>query len=83
MKFVYTKHAEGKLRRKDIKTFKINKKLIETTLSKSKHKGRTKYGEFAELVALPGRHVLRIIYDIIGSEVKIITFHIAKKGRYD
>lgn len=25
---------------------------------------------------------LRVIYDIIGEDIKIITFHISRKGRY-
>ena len=83
MKIAYTKHAEDKLKRSDIKKFKINKTLIEDSLVKSIHKDKTKYGEFVCLVNVSARHDLRIIYDIIDVDIKIITFHITRKGRYD
>jgi len=82
MKIVYTNHAEDKLKRPDIRKFKVNKKLIENALSKSKHESKTKYGDFSYLVSISDRHNLRIIYDIIGVDMKVITFHIARKGRY-
>ena len=47
MRVVYTKHAEDKLKRADIKGFKINKTLIEDSLAKPKHENKTKYGELA------------------------------------
>ena len=83
MKIIYTKHAEGKLKRADIKSFKIDKKFIEAALSKSEHRGKTKYNDFSHLSSVSEKHDLRIIYDIIDSNIKVITFHIARKGRYD
>lgn len=83
VKVIYTKHAEDKLKRADIRKFKINKKLIESSLAKSKHNSKTKHGDFSYLTNISPRHDLRIIYDIIGEDVKVITFHIARKGRYD
>jgi hypothetical protein len=79
---VYTKHVEEKLKRKDIKSFKINKKLIKRILDSEFPTKRTKTGECAIVKKLTNRHDLRIIYDIIGKDIKVITFHIARKGRY-
>ena len=83
MKIVYTKHAEDKLKRADIKKFKIDKKFVEAGLSKSEHKSKTKYGDFSYLASVSVKHDLRIIYDIIDTKIKVITFHVARKGRYD
>ncbi len=83
MKVNYTRHAEDKLERPDIRKFKVSKKLIENSLSKSKQESRTKYGEFFYLVRVSTKHDLRIIYDIIDNNIRVITFHIARKGRYD
>ena len=83
MKIIYTKHAEDKLKRADIKNFKITKIFIEVALSKSKHESKTKYSDFSCLASVSDKHDLRIIYDIIDSNIKVITFHIARKGRYD
>ena len=82
MKINYTKHAEEKLKRPDIKNFKINKKIIEAILKAAKFQSKTKYGDFAEVFPLNARHDLRIIYDIINSNIKVITFHVSQKGRY-
>lgn len=82
MKIIYTFHAEEKLKRSDIKKFKIGKNRIENALKYSEKKTKTRYGQFAAVVAIDKRHELRIIYDIIGKVMKVITFHITRKGRY-
>lgn len=83
MKVIYTEHALDKLKRPDILKFKINKKLIERAVQKSSHLLRTKYSDLYTIGELDQEHILRIIYDIIDSDIKVITFHIARKGRYD
>lgn len=83
MKIVYSKHAQGKLKRSDIIRFGISKRLIRKTISEQSHQEPTKYGAWAGLLQLNGR-TLRVIYARISKEDrKIITFHIAKKGRYE
>lgn len=79
---IYTKHAEEKLTRSDIKKFKIKKKLLENIISRRKRQNKTKYGNYATLAPLDTSHDIRIIYDIIDKDIKVITFHIARKGRY-
>jgi mRNA-degrading endonuclease RelE of RelBE toxin-antitoxin system len=79
---IFTKHAEEKLKRPDIKRFNINKKLIENILKDPQMKSKTKYGDLAASSQINDKHDLRIIYDIIDKEIKVITFHISKKGRY-
>lgn len=84
MRIIYTKHAEDKLKSPDAKRFKITKSLIKQALSRKYHVGKTKYGEYAALLSLGGEHVLRVIYDLVDSStLKVITFHIARKGRYE
>ncbi|KKQ40766.1 MAG: hypothetical protein US60_C0053G0003 [Microgenomates group bacterium GW2011_GWC1_37_8] len=79
---IYTKHAEEKLKRKDIRKFKANKKLIGSILKNPQLKSKTKYGDYAASSQIDERHDLRIVYDIIDKDIKVITFHISKKGRY-
>ncbi|MEK7112830.1 MAG: hypothetical protein AAB875_05975 [Patescibacteria group bacterium] len=55
---------------------------LENILKARKLETRTKYGDFATVSSLDKGHDLRIIYDIIDKDIKVITFHIAKKGRY-
>jgi hypothetical protein len=70
------------LKRKDIKSFGITKRLINDFLKGSKNISETKHGEYAVVERLSDRHDLRIIYDIIGKNKKVITFHISRRGRY-
>lgn len=78
----YTKHAEIKLKQSDIKKFKINKKTIKNIILHPRIRSKTKYGDNAAILALDGLHDLRIIYAIIEDGIKVITFHVARKGRY-
>lgn len=79
---IYTKHAEDKLKRADIKKFKIKKNTLQEVLTKPRSLTKTKYNDFAAVAALDQVHDLRVIHVIIDVGVKIITFHIARKGRY-
>lgn len=83
MRIVYTKHAEEKLMRSDIRKFGINKKIISQILKNPQHSTRTKYQDYAVISQITENHSLRIVYDIIHIGFKVITFHIARKGRYE
>ena len=78
----FTKHAIDKLRRNDIKKFQITKQLLVKIVQNRQSQTKTKYGEYATVSPLGKSHDLRVIYDIIEKDVKVITFHIAKRGRY-
>jgi hypothetical protein len=82
VKIFYTKHAEEKLKRSDIKKFGIGKTLIEKILKHPERRTKTKYEDMAVVSKLTEEHSLRIIYDIIDKNIKVITFHIHKTGRY-
>lgn len=83
MKIIYTKHAQEKLLRKDVKDFKINKRLVENFIKKNKYSSKTKSGEEAIICKLDSKHILRIIYATINRDIKVITFHVARSGRYE
>jgi hypothetical protein len=83
MKIVYTKHSEEKLLRPDIKKFKVTKTLIRSILQGKENGGITKYGELVKMGNLDEFHILRIIYVIIENQYKVITFYVARKGRYE
>ena len=83
MKIIYTLHAKEKLKRKDIVNLKITEKLLESILENPQTKSKTKYGDCTAISAIDSHHDLRIVYDIITPQgLKIITFHVSKKGRY-
>ena len=82
MRISYTKHALEKLKRQDIRNFKITKKTIRKILIHAGSKSRTKYGAFSVVSQTDLLHDLRVVYVIIEEEIKVITFHITRKGRY-
>ncbi|KKQ37008.1 MAG: hypothetical protein US53_C0030G0005 [Candidatus Woesebacteria bacterium GW2011_GWA1_37_7] len=59
MKVIFTKHAGEKLRRSDIKKFKISKRKINQILKDPRSKSKTKYGNFAALEELDLNHDIR------------------------
>ena len=82
MKITYTLHAEEKLKRAGIKRLKITKKLIGTILENPEMELRTKYGDYSAVSKLDLTHDIRLIYAIIPDGIRLITFHVSKKGRY-
>ncbi len=83
MKIIYTRHAIDKLKRKDIKAFGINKIILRKALTNQTHTEQTRYNAWATLLPLNG-YTLRVIYvKLTPEEIKLITFHITKKGRYE
>ncbi len=45
--------------------------------------GKTKLGENAAMMPLNDDYILRVIYVTIDQNLKVITFHPARKGRYE
>ena len=82
MKIIYTLHAQEKLKRKDVKRLGITKTLLGKLLKDPEVLKYTKYKDRCAISTLNDKHDVRIIYDIIGKDIKVITFHISKKGRY-
>lgn len=80
---IYTKHALEKFKLLKERGWKITKSQIKSTLQKPKWKGKTKLGQFAAMSELDTKYILRVIYDKIGPNIKIITFHPARRGRYE
>ena len=84
MGFIYTQHAEGKLLRADIRKFGISKDILEkTVLTPDYKKNETPTGEQASISDLANYYIIRVVYDKLASDTKIITFYISKKGRYN
>lgn len=83
MKIVYTKHALEKFRLLEKLGWKISKQKVNQTIRQPKWSGTSKLGQYATMSSLDQKHILRVIYDKVGDEVKVITFHPARKGKYE
>lgn len=83
MKFIYTKHAEEKLQRPDVRGFGISKVQIESIIKSPKLRDKSTTGEYLAFGYLSGPYIIRIVYDKMDRGIKVITFHVAKRGRYN
>lgn len=82
MKFVYTKHAEDKLKENEAKLFRISKKKLENIIQKP-HGLRDLKDVTRAIGTLDMEHSPCVIYRFEQHAIKIITFFPAKKGRYE
>ena len=84
MKFVFTKHAE----RDKIPVLKelgrtVTKVQIKNTIKNPKWKGITNKGQETAMSLLDKKHILRVIFRRENDIIKIITLHIARRGKYE
>lgn len=83
VKIIYTKHALNKFGLLEQLGWKISKRKVNQTVRKPKWLGRSRLGEYAAMSQLGRGYLLRVIYDKLGNDIKVITFHPARKGRYE
>lgn len=83
MKVVFTKHA---IRKRDILRelgWDISLELVEATIKEPDFEGKTKQEQPTTLKYLDDKHSLRVVYKAKDDIIIVITFHIAKRGRYE
>lgn len=83
MKIVYTKHGQEKFAALRKKGWIITRTKIRQIINKPKWKGSTRYGQETVIGLVNDRHILRIILDRKNDIIKVITFHIGRRGRYE
>ena len=83
MKIIYTKHAEEKFLALRKEGWFITKQKIREIIQDPKWKGATRYDQEAVLGLIDERHILRIVLDRKDDIIKVITFHLGKRGRYE
>ena len=83
MKIVYTKHAQEKILALRKESWFITKEKIKQTIKSPKWKGSTRYDQETAIGLVNDRHIIRIVLDRKGDIIKVITFHIGRRGRYE
>lgn len=84
MKIIYTRHVlEDSIPRFKRLGWIITKSKIRKTLQKPKWKGMTRFGQQTAMSLMDERHILRVIFEIEGDIIKVITAHIARRGTYE
>lgn len=83
MEIIFTKHA---IRKREILRdlgWAIELDSVKESVRKPDFEGKTKTGEQFVLKIVDERHSLKVVYKVEGAIIKVITFHITRKGRYN
>jgi len=83
MQIAYTKHA---LRKREILKelgWDLSLNQLEEAVKAPDFEGKTNQGQRAVLKHLDDRYSLRVVYEIRGDIISVITFYVARKGRYE
>lgn len=83
MKIVYTRHALEKFVVIAKQGFIVNKRTIKETIKNPEWKGTTRENQETALGLIDDRHILRIILDRKNGIIKVITFHLGRRGKYE
>jgi len=83
MKTAFTKHA---LRKQEILRelgWGISLKFVEETIRKPHFTGKTRYGQPTAISLLDKEYILRVVYEERSGIITVITFHVARRGKYN
>ena len=83
MKIIYTKHALEKFKELKSKGWVVTKSKIKQIIKNPKWKGVTKYDQETAIGLMDDGHILRIVMDKKGGIIKVITFHMGRRGKYE
>lgn len=84
MKIVLTWHVrEEKIPLLKSLNWNITKTKIGQIIKKPKWRGITEEGHLTAMSLMDKNHILRVIYKKESGIIRVITIHIAKRGRYE
>lgn len=61
----------------------ITKAKIRQTIRKPRWTGITRYGQPAAMSLMDEKHILRVVFNVEGDIIKVITVYIARRGKYE
>lgn len=82
-KYVYTLHAELKLKRSEIKTLGITKRKIQKVVENPVALDKSEDPVYIVIGKLTDKLSLCVAYREVEEGIRIITFYPAEKGRYE
>ena len=83
MKIIFTKHALDKFAVLKRLGWNISKLDIKRTIRNPRWVGVSRHGEKTVMSLTGQNHILRIVFNIGDGIIKVITFHVARRGRYE
>ena len=83
MKIVFTKHALEKFAVLKRLGWNITKEKVKETIKKPKWKGASRHGQETAMSLVDDKHIIRVVINRAGGIITVITFHIARRGKYE
>ncbi|MEK7521364.1 MAG: hypothetical protein AAB599_01000 [Patescibacteria group bacterium] len=83
MKIIYTKHAIDKIILINRLGWEVSKNKVRQVIKDPKWKGSSHFGQETAIGLVGKDHILRIILEREGGIIRVITLHIARRGRYE
>lgn len=83
MKIVFTKHAQEKFAVLKRFGWNFTKLQVQQAIEKPKWKGISRFGQETAMVLVDEKHILRVIFEKEDDIIKVITFHPARRGKYE
>lgn len=84
MKIIFTKHAlEDKFYALEKHGWKVTKVKINNIIKNPKWKGTSRHGQETAMSLLDHKHILRAVFKREGDIITVITFHMARRGKYE
>lgn len=83
MKIVFTKHSLEKFIVLKEGGWKITKKQVKIAIQEPRWTGKSRFAQETAMNLIDDFHILRVIFDKKDDKIKVITFHIARRGKYE
>lgn len=83
MRVTYTKHALEKIVELKKEKWIVTKMKIRQVLKNPTWRGLTREGQDTVIGLMDNRHIIRIVLGKNGGIIKVITFHIGRRGKYE
>lgn len=83
MKIVYTLHTIEKIKELKLEGWNITKRKLKQVIKNPKWRGKTKENQETVIGLADEKHILRIVVNRKSDIIKVITFHLGKRGRYE
>lgn len=82
MKIVFTNHVHRKRELFKELGWNVSLEQIKATVERPDHKGKTKTDQDVAISNLGEIYVLRVVYEVKGDIIVVITFYPTRRGRY-
>ncbi len=83
MKIIFTNHAKVKFKILEKHGFKVNEKQITNIIENPELKKKGRKDRLIVQSTVDDAHVIRVICEIDGNDIKVITFYPARRERYE